>query len=128
MNSFYWFGIFVGLNALILLLLTANVSRLRLKYKVSLGNGKSKQLKLARKAHANAVEQIPIYGLLILALTYQHPTSTVIPLFVIAFTAARICHAYGMISQVFFMRRLGAALTYLLQLISIVTLLLHLAV
>lgn len=126
MNDFYWFGVLVSVNAFLLFLLTANVSRLRLKYNISLGDGGNKPLMAAIRTHANAVEQIPIYCLLILAMTYQHPSSKIIPVFVIAFTVARLCHAYGMLYQVFIMRRIGAAATYLVQLMAIATLLLHL--
>ncbi len=122
MNNFFWFSIFVAANASILFILAANVSRLRMKFKISLGDGGNKALFDAIRAQANGVEQVPMFALIILALPNLDTHPAVLPILVLAFTAARIAHAIGMLLRVFLARRLGAGLSYLLQLVGIVIL------
>jgi hypothetical protein len=114
--DYFWFGIFVAVNALFLWVLTANVSRLRLKYGVSLGDGDNAHLFSAIRAHANGLEQVPIFALGLLVLTLLHSANILLAGLVVTFSFARFCHAYGMVGRVFMARRVGAALTYVLQL------------
>ncbi len=118
--DYFWFGICVGVNALLLWLLTANVSRLRLKYGISLGDGNNAELFSAIRAHANGLEQMPIFALGLLVLTFLNVNNIVLAVFVFAFSFARCSHAYGMVGRVFMARRLGAGLTYVLQLALII--------
>ena len=118
--DYFWLSICVAVNALLLWLLTANVSRLRLKLGISLGDAGNPQLFTAIRAHANGLEQAPIFILGLLVLTLLNSANFVLALLVISFSFARFCHAYGMVGRVFIARRVGAGLTYVLQLALIV--------
>lgn len=122
MGNYYWFSVFVLANSIILYILTANVSRLRLKLKISVGDGGDKNLLYAIRAQCNGVEQVPIFALIVLALTFLQAPNMLLALFVVTFIIARVLHAYGMLCKFFLGRRIGAALTYLLQLLGIIAL------
>jgi len=115
MQNTVWFAAFVVMNGALLLLFTAYVSRLRMKHKVSYGDGSNHQLMKAIRVHANGVEQVPIYGLLILALCYLGASSVLLAVLIISFTLSRVLHAYGMFFGVIILRQFGAGITYLAQ-------------
>ncbi|MCW8877148.1 MAG: MAPEG family protein [Kangiellaceae bacterium] len=115
MEKYSWFVVFVSLNSLLLLGLAGYVSSLRMRYKIAYGDGDNKQLFRAIRAHANAVEQFPIFALVILALMVINYSPLQINIIMATFTAARIAHALGIILKIHVARRLGAAMTYLLQ-------------
>ena len=114
-------------NGLLLLLLTVNVSRLRIKNKVAYGDGENKDLMKAIRVHCNGTEQVPVYGLLILALCFVNSQAILLALLVCVFTFSRIIHAYGMLFKVHIMRRIGAALTYFAQAFAVFSLIFYLA-
>lgn len=117
--DFFWFSVFVALHALLLFALALRISLLRLKFKVSLGSGDNDELFAAMRAQANAIEQVPIFAFLVLALTLNQLPGFYLSALVVVFTAARVLHAVGMNYQVFSARRLGAGATYCLQLIAV---------
>lgn len=123
MHNFHWFIVFVALNSAILWLLTANVSRLRIKHKVTLGDGGNNALMSAIRVHANGVEQVPVYGLIILALTLADAPNILLAILVLLFTGSRVFHAYGMLFKKLLLRQIGAAITYGVQVFAIVSLL-----
>ena len=120
--DFTWFSIFVALNTLLLLLLSLNISRLRIINKIANGDGDNKTLRQAIRAHGNGIEHTPIYGLAILALSFLQLGTSWLATLVLAFTVARLLHAYGMLFKHFNARRVGSSLTFLLQGISVVAL------
>ena len=122
MEDYFWFGFYVFVNSLILYVLTVNVSRIRLKLGVSVGDGGHKALVYAMRAHSNGVEQVPIFGLIILALTVLSVSNIVLMLLVLVFSVSRVAHGYGMACKSFISRRVGAALTYIAELIGILIL------
>lgn len=95
MENYYWFVLFVLINSAILFALTANVSRLRLKLKISLGDGGNKEMLRAIRAQANGIEQVPIFALILLALSFTQASEVVLASFTILFSLARLAHAYG---------------------------------
>ncbi|MFL0809864.1 MAG: MAPEG family protein [Agarilytica sp.] len=115
MQHYFWFSLFVAINGLILVVLAGNVSRLRLKYKISYGDGDNKHLLKAIRVHANGMEQVPIFGLVILGLSFLGLSQDYLAALVIIFSLSRISHAIGMSFGVHIMRRVGASLTYGLQ-------------
>jgi len=115
MQIYYWFSIFIIANGLLLLLLMVNVSRLRMKHKVAYGDGGNKQLITSIRVHANGAEQVPFFGLAILALTFASATEMVLSSLVITFTLSRFMHAYGMLFRSLPLRQAGAAITYASQ-------------
>ena len=63
-----WFKFYVFANVLIITLLALNVSRLRMFERVANGDGGKVSLKKAIRAHANGVEHVMPYGLVMYAL------------------------------------------------------------
>lgn len=114
--QFFWFGVLMAVNGLLVFVLTANVSKLRIRKQISLGDGGDEQLSQAMRAHGNAIEQLPVFALMILALTVLGAEPWLLAVMVVVFTVARFLHAYGMLANVFPGRRYGAALSYLMQL------------
>ena len=121
MDDYFWFSLLIAMNSLLVLGLAMNVSRLRIKHKISLSDGGNKCLMAAIRTHCNALEQLPIFALVMIALTYLGTSTTLLSTLVIGFTIARIFHAYGMLYRVFIARRIGAGFTYVFQLIAAVS-------
>ncbi|HEY7772692.1 MAG TPA: MAPEG family protein [Marinagarivorans sp.] len=122
MGSYFWFSVFVASNSLLLFMLAMRVSLLRLKLGISTGDGDNPQLFKAIRAHSNGVEQVPIFGLLVLALSFNQLRSDYLAALVIVFTLARVCHGLGMNYRIYRARQLGAGVTYLLQIAAAVIL------
>jgi len=122
--DFQWFAIFVAINMIILLMLGMNISRLRVVNKVANGDGNCRPLMKAIRAHGNGVEHTSIYGMAVLALTLLGLANVWLAVFVISFVIARILHAYGMLNSQFQARRVGAGVTFILQGVSAITILL----
>jgi len=122
MSDFTWFAIFVALNGLNLLILGTYISYLRFTHKIANGDGDFKPLKKAIRAHGNAVEHTTIFAMEVLALTFLQLDGKWLGILVITFTLMRIFHAYGMLKPNFTPRRIGAAVTFLLQGISVIIL------
>lgn len=117
--DYFWFSVFVALQGLLLFALAMRISLLRMKFLISTGDGDNPILFAALRAQGNAIEQIPIFGMLLLALTFNQLPDFYLSALVTAFTLARIAHAIGMNYKIFIARRLGAGVTYLLQLIAV---------
>lgn len=126
MDNYFWFSLLIGINSLLVLALAINVSRLRIKHKVSLGDGGNKCLMAAIRAHCNALEQLPIFAIVMIALTFLGASTILLSTLVIGFSLARIFHAYGMLYRVFVARRIGAGFTYVFQFIAAVSVGVHL--
>ena len=118
MDNYFWFSALVAVNSLLILALALNVSKLRVKYKISLGDGGNKSLMAAIRTHCNSVEQLPIFALVILALTLLKLSTSTLAILVIGFTLARFFHAYGMLYRIFIARRIGAGFTYIFQIVA----------
>ncbi len=126
MESYFWFSILVAVNALLLVVLAGYVSVLRLRYKISYGDNGNKHLLKAMRTHMNGIEQVPIFALLILGLSYSNASDLILGALVTCFTLSRFSHAFGMLYRVHIARRIGAGLTYLLQILASVLLLIYL--
>lgn len=122
MSSYFWFSVFVASNALLLFMLAMRVSLLRMKFGISTGDGDNPILFKAIRAHSNGVEQVPIFGLLVLALSVNELRSDYLAALVVVFTLARMCHGVGMNYRIYRARQLGAGLTYLLHIVAAVLL------
>ena len=122
MSSYFWFSVFVASNALLLFMLAMRVSLLRMKFGISTGDGDNPILFNAIRAHSNGVEQVPIFGLLVLALSVNELRSDYLAALVVVFTLARMCHGVGMNYRIYRARQLGAGLTYLLHIVAAVLL------
>ena len=126
MQDFYWFILFTLSNGLILLILAINVSRLRIKNQIGRGDGGNIDLKKAISTHANGTEQVPIFSLIILSLEFTTATSALLAFVVVTFTVSRLFHAYGMLYKTPILVSVGAGITYSVQAIAIISLLVNL--
>lgn len=109
-------GFAAAICGLLLLFLAMRVSMLRLRHQVALGDGGVGELARAIRAHANTVEQVPIF--LVMALCYEIylGASPLLMLLVAGFLVARLLFAWGLSTATLSRsRRLGAGLTYLTQ-------------
>lgn len=125
MHDFFWFNLYVVLNAALLTLLACNVSLHRMRERVPNGDGDKVVLKKAIRAHGNGVEHVAIFGLIVLGLTATSLPSNTLGFLVLTFSFARLAHALGMLKPQFNARRIGAGLTFLLELVAVVLLLVY---
>jgi len=120
-----WLIIFFVLNFGLVFLLAMNVSRVRLAKNITNGDGNDLDLKKAIRAHSNGLEHTVPFGILLLVAILTGTGPTMAAILTLAFTVGRVAHAQGMLSVNFQARRLGAALTYLLEVIVILVLIIN---
>lgn len=96
MNSYETAALYVGLNIFVLIALIFMVIVQRRKHKVVIGDGGQKSLMLAIRAHANAVEVMPMALVGIVALAGAGTSAIVIHVLGIMLTVGRGLHAYGL--------------------------------
>jgi uncharacterized protein len=96
MNSYETAALYVGLNIFVLIALIFMVIVQRRKHKVVIGDGGQKSLMLAIRAHANAVEVMPMALVGIVALAGAGASAIVIHVLGILLTVGRGLHAYGL--------------------------------
>lgn len=103
--------LYASVLALLICLLSLKVIKQRRKNKVSLGDGDVDDLRIAIAAHANAIEYIPIFLLLLFALEYNQASLALVHVFGLAFLIGRVLHAYGILTARFKYRVLGMQIT-----------------
>jgi uncharacterized protein len=96
MNSYETAALYVGLNILILIALIFLVVAQRRKHKVAIGDGGHKSLLLAIRAHANAVEVMPMALVGLIALAGAGSSAIIIHVLGVMLTLGRGLHAYGL--------------------------------
>ena len=101
---------------LLVTLLASYVSGLRVALKISMGDGGDRRMFRAIRAHANALEHVLPFLLLLFFYELRAGAAAPIRLLGGLFVAARIAHAVGMIRGPFNLRRLGASLSVALEL------------
>lgn len=109
-------AVYVGLNILILLVLSYLVMAGRRRHKIALGDGDNPDFIRAQRAHANAAEYIPagLVGLVVLALMDPATPLWLLHASGISLTAGRILHGAGLHQGTLnFGRVAGTALTWL---------------
>ncbi len=89
-------GIYVALATLLVLLLAGRVSMRRGAAKVGVGNGGDANLILRIRAHANAVENLPLALLLLAMLELNQTQPFWLHLFGVVLILGRILHAVGL--------------------------------
>jgi hypothetical protein len=108
-------SIYASLSALLIVRLSVAVIKLRRKNRVSVGDGGNEELQLAIRAHANAVEYIPITLFLLLTLELNGAPKILIHLLGATLLIGRILHAMGLSAKDLRRRVLGMQITiYLL--------------
>jgi len=125
MTSIQAVGLYAALNILLILFLSANVSRNRRRAKVSLGTGKDKALEQACRAHGNTIEIIPAGLIALFLLASMNAPTIQIHIIGAALTLGRILFAYGILKSFTpsFGRFAGTVITWLTFLASSVLLL-----
>lgn len=118
-------AIYASLAAFLLVWLSLNVIKTRRRLKVRYGDGGKEELQIARAAHSNAAEYIPIALLLLFALEYNHASIWLVHVFGVVFLVARVIHAYGLLSGKLRGRVLGMQITLFTLLALAVANLMH---
>lgn len=89
--------IYAGLLAILVIFLAYRVTGFRRAEGISLGDGTgSKAMKGAVRAHANAIENIPLGLLLLLILELNHLTPWLLHVFGVSLFVGRALHAWGL--------------------------------
>ena len=118
-------GIYVALLALLIVVLAFRVVQARRSRQVGIGDGGDKDLLRRIRAHANAVENIPIALLAILLLDLDNADGAWIHGLGITLVVGRLLHAWGLsrYAGTSFGRLVGTALTWLVIIVASVLLL-----
>jgi hypothetical protein len=104
-------SIYASLSALLIVKLALSVIKLRRKNRVSVGDGGNEALQLAIRAHANAVEYIPIALMLLLTLELNGAPKILIHILGVTLLIGRILHALGLPAKDLKKRVLGMQIT-----------------
>jgi uncharacterized membrane protein YecN with MAPEG domain len=122
-------GFYVALGALLILVLAMRVMWLRSSRGVGLGSGGDADMERAIRAHANAIEYLPIALLLLVLLALEQTRPGLLHLFGIVLLVGRILHAIGLSSASgrSFGRLAGIGLTVLVMLAMAILLIVRFA-
>ncbi|WP_417550607.1 MAPEG family protein [Methylophaga sp.] len=112
--------IYISLAAFLIVALARNVIALRRRHKVALGDGGNKDLLGAIRAHANAVEYLPIGLLLLIVFELNQGPIWLIHVLGILFIIGRVIHANGISKSIIPRRIIGMQLTIWLLIIMAV--------
>jgi uncharacterized membrane protein YecN with MAPEG domain len=96
MTAFEAAGLWIGLNAIFLIHISARVGMARVKHKINLGDGGNDEMIRAIRTQGNYVEYAPIALLGLLALAAQGQGTAVIHALGAMFLASRIAHLLGL--------------------------------
>lgn len=118
-------GLYAALLALLVVVLAVRVVMYRRTARVGLGDGNNQDLLKRIRVHANAVEYVPLYLLLMLILELNQTAPILLHTFGIVLIVARLVHAWGVSrhSGVTAGRAVGAALTVLMMVLMALLLL-----
>jgi uncharacterized membrane protein YecN with MAPEG domain len=124
-SSYYAFGFYVALNALVMLVLSVLVVRARVTTQTNIGDGGKAEMAAPLRAHGNNTEYVPTGLLLLLALV--SPIGGGAPILLVhsvgaTLTLGRIIHAVGLSRSTgtSLFRLIGMILTWLSFIIGIV--------
>ena len=108
-------SLYASLSVLLIVRLSISVIKLRRKNRISVGDGGNEELQLAIRAHANALEYIPVTLLLLLMLELNGAPKILIHILGATLLLGRIFHAMGLPAKNLRKRVLGMQITiYLL--------------
>ena len=110
------FSLYVGVSCLLITLLALNVSRVRIVEKVRHGDGGNKKLRKAVGAHANALEHMIPFALMVFVLQEQGVSHAVLKVLVSGFLVLRLFHAFGMIFSYYRVWLIAAGLSFFMSL------------
>ena len=105
-------GVYAALLALLICALAFNVIKARRKHKIKYGDGSVQALEMARSAHSNAAEYIPITLILLFLLEQSGADGRLIHAAGIVFLIGRVLHAKAILGDQLKGRRLGMQITF----------------
>ncbi|MEP2943088.1 MAG: MAPEG family protein [Hyphomicrobiales bacterium] len=94
MAEFAIVGFYLGINALLVLWLSAKVIGVRRAEQISIGDGGNKMLSYFQRGHGNAVENIPIFFLMLGVAALLNTPPIALHVLGVLFTLGRILHGY----------------------------------
>lgn len=112
-------ALYVVLAALLLIKLSFDVVKLRMQYRISTGDGGYYELKIAIRAHGNAVEYLPIGCLLLIMIEMNGAEIWIMHLCGLMLITGRLFHYYGLKNHEVSWRRNGMAATYISLLLMV---------
>lgn len=120
-------ALLAGFCGVLSIILALRISVVRIREQVSLGDGGVSELNKRIRAHANLLENAPIFIIITVLLEASGFSSFAIAIMCGLFGVARISHAIGISGggPYFQFRRVGAALTMLLVMVAGLILLYH---
>lgn len=118
-------GIYAALATLLVLILAARVSLGRRTTRIGIGDGGHHDLIKRIRAHANALENLPLALLLLLILELNQTRPLLLHVFGIVLIVGRVAHAIGLsrTSTTSLGRAIGVALTWGVMLVMALLLL-----
>lgn len=96
MNSLDAAGLWIGLNTIFLIYVSARVGMMRAKHKINLGDGGNDEMIRAIRTQGNYIEYAPLALLGLMALAAQGQGIGVIHALGATFLAARVSHLLGL--------------------------------
>lgn len=120
-------GIYAALNMAILLWIAAATSRLRGKHKVSIGDGGVKHLVRIIRGHANAIENMPMFLIMLAVAALLGMPALAVHGLGLIFSIGRALHAWHFIQEDApgWQRGGGFGLSFLAQVVLLIGLLGH---
>ncbi|WP_322990755.1 MULTISPECIES: MAPEG family protein [unclassified Hoeflea] len=120
-------GLYAALNMMILIWLASETGKLRRTHKVAVGDGGIKHLTRIIRGHANAIENMPMFFILLIIAALLGMPVIAVHVLGIVFTIGRGLHAWHFIQEdaSFKTRFVGFGLSLLAQLVLLVGLLGH---
>ena len=88
--------LYIGLAAILLMVLSVRVMRLRGRHNVGIGDGGHEDLARAIRVQANFVEYVPVALLLLLCVDLVGDAKWIVHLLGILLLIGRVCHAVGL--------------------------------
>lgn len=92
-------GLYAALNTLILFWFDVATGKLRAKHKVSIGDGGVKHLIRILRGHANAIENMPMFFILMGIAAMLAAPNWLLHVLGLVFTVARAIHAWHFIQE-----------------------------
>lgn len=106
--SFHITSLFAGLMALMIVPLSFQISLRRAKLKTSFGDADDEMLRRRVRAHGNFVEYAPLALIVLGLVEWNAAPPTLVWVLGVAFLAARVMHAFGMLYSAGFAVRAAA--------------------
>ena len=89
-------SLYTGLLGLLIVTLALYVVRTRWREQVPLGEGDNKKMQQAIRVHGNAIENIPIFLILLFLAELNHYSTQFLHIMGSLFFIARLLHAWGL--------------------------------